>query len=364
MEYTVLTRKTDYLSFMNSLSNLLVSVNKKGEFLYDNIISMFKSKKISSGIEGSVYLSSFKHTNTFNQNVIIKQLKLKNIKKTKTVYNYIINASPQVIYKLFETYKIFKQPVFIEIVSQTLTNQLILQNICPNFSMNYYWEFDNITKTIYSYNEFANYGDFDYWAKHRHSEKLWFNALFQIMFGLICIKKYFNMIHSDFHTKNILVKQVESGGYWLYIINNTKYYVPNLGYVFLIHDLGFSWIPKKLYVKWHVDDTLSHLTKPGVHFYDIATFVHQIIHPRSKYIIPKSFKTYISNMFDNETQTVFNKSNITTSKPLSKSLFDKFLNINFNYSTPPLNQLVIDTFSADKSFDKTKIPSNFHSLIL
>jgi hypothetical protein len=359
MEYTVTSRKTDYLNFMKQLSDFFVSTDINNEYIYNNIISMFKSKKIASGIEGSVYLSHFRLDDVFNNYVIIKQVKLEKIKKTKSVYNYILNASPKTIYKLFETYKIFKQPAFIEIVSQTLTNQLIFQNICPNFSMNYYWDFDKTTKTLYSYNEYANYGDFDSWAKFRHSKKLWFNALFQIMFGLICLKRYFNMIHSDFHTKNILVKRVNPGGYWIYIINNTKYYLPNLGYVFLIHDLGFSWIPKKLYIKWHLDDTLSHLSKSGFHFYDISVFISQIIDSSSRYIVPKSFKQYVSNMFHQEMLAIFDKK---SSLPDSTLLY-KFNIIFSSFTTITHNKNILYTYSADKTFDKSKLPSNFYTLV-
>lgn len=350
MEYTVTSRKNAYLTFMSNLSELFNSSS------HDDIINIFKSKKIASGVEGSVFLSAFKHKNA--SPIIIKQVKLKKLKITKTVYNYILNASPKTIYKLFETYKIFKQPAFIEIVSQTLTNQLIFQNICPNFSMNYYWEFDNKKKIIYSYNEYVNSGDFDSWAKKRHSKQLWFNALFQIMYGLICLKRYFNMIHSDFHTKNILVKRVKSGGYWIYTINNINYHLPNLGYIFLIHDLGFSWIPKKLYVKWHVNDTLSKLSESGVHYYDISTFINQITYHRSHYIVPSSFKQYLLITFHHELNSIFDKK-----QKQFILLEDKFKHIFNSFSKVPNTLNVLDTFSADKQFDKSKIPSNFYTLI-
>lgn len=51
------------------------------------------------------------------------------------------------------------------------------------------------------------------------------------------------MRHNDLHAGNVLVHKIKPGGYFLYKINNKNYYVPNLGYVFLLWDFGMISIP-------------------------------------------------------------------------------------------------------------------------
>ena len=57
-------------------------------------------------------------------------------------------------------------------------------------------------------------------------------------------QKQFSLQHLDLHCENILVKKIPKGGYFKYIINNVEYNLPNLGYLFIINDYGYSWIPK------------------------------------------------------------------------------------------------------------------------
>jgi hypothetical protein len=71
-----------------------------------------------------------------------------------------------------------------------------------------------------------------------------YNAFFQIITAIYTVQKQFGLQHLDMHAENILVKKIPKGGYFKYIINGIEYNVPNLGYLFVINDYGYAWIPK------------------------------------------------------------------------------------------------------------------------
>lgn len=286
MEEKITNRTEKFVNCMNVYTKLYID-----KYVHKTIKTIFsKCKKISSGIEGVVYKVILGKANK-NTPLILKQIDLQKLKSTKGVKSVMLNARPEDVYHIFYTTRIFNYPSLIEIVANTLTNQLVLQNICPHYILNYHWNYDN--NTINLYNEYATFGDFYKWAKMNHSHEIWMNALFQISVGLYAIKKYYNMHHTDFHTGNILVHKVKPGGYWIYTINRKNYYVPNLGYIFLLSDFGFAWIPNKLLVEWHYKDKLSHLTKVGREFYDLLIFIESI----RDINLPRTFLNVLEDMF-------------------------------------------------------------------
>jgi hypothetical protein len=288
MEYTSKERKKDLIKFMNNVNSELKNNN------YNFVYELLDSKLLTAGIEGKIYKSTFKYQNYGQMIIIIKSIDLLSIKESKLISKKVLKATPDELYNMFKSETEYNENSLIELISQTLTNQLIFQKICPHYSLNYYWEFDSNSKTISSYNEYANAESFYKWGQKQHSNKIWFNALFQIMYALICLKRYYNMSHTDFHTDNILVQKVKPGGYWVYTLNNNKYYVENLGFVFLLHDFGFSWIPGKLVVKWHYRDTLKYITNIGKEFYDLGNFINNL---KSEFKLPKYFKKFIDDNF-------------------------------------------------------------------
>jgi hypothetical protein len=72
------------------------------------------------------------------------------------------------------------------------------------------------------------------------------NCIFQMAAALYTFEKYLNMTHNDLHWGNVLVHEVKPGGYWKYTINKMDYYVPNLGFMFVLWDFGMVDIPKKV----------------------------------------------------------------------------------------------------------------------
>jgi len=398
MEYTTKERKSDLIKFMNNVNSEL----KKDE--YNNLSELFDSKLISAGIEGKIYKTSFKYPNYGQMILILKTVELLKIQKTKKIPKKILKLSSHELYEIFYSEKYYNENSLIELIAQTLTNQLIFQKICPNFSLNYYWEYNSTNKTISSYNEFANSESFHSWAKKKHNDDLWFNALFQIMYALICIKRYYNMSHTDFHTDNILVHKVKPGGFWTYTLNDTKYYLPNLGFVFLLHDFGFAWIPNKLVVDWHYKDTLKYITHIGKEFYDLSSFINSI---KTYYKLPKQFKTFINkNFLPEELDYVLSKQYykdfwyyIKDIKSISNSLKKEYKDKYFEYekitrnykgnnmtleqkfyllfSNDTSNNIIqnfiytdkikgkpIERYSADKYLNHKKIPPNLQKLII
>jgi hypothetical protein len=401
MDFTVTQRKNAFVDFMQAFESEYLSQDSRGKFVFKSSIDMFNKTLLSAGSEGTVYITQFKKIST--PPVILKQLDLASIAETKLISKGILNGSPDKVYKLFLTHTAFKKPSLIELIAQTLTNQLVLQNITPHFVMNYYWDYKK--PFLNSYNEKADL-DFHSWANQQHSDEEWFNALFQIMVGLAAMQRYFKILHTDFHAGNILVKKVTPGGYWVYTIDNFRYRVPNLGYVFLINDFGFSWIPKKLYVGWHVRDTLQYVTEHGKHFYDISHFVTHL----SIYNLPTSFKAFLKAAFStDELSTVMSSryyekkwkeyvdsGDANTKKAqlilghLKKyprisrrylgprlTIADKIYSIFYRgdfltgsidksslYSRRNTRSQKIGSFSLDKELDTSKLPANFKHVVM
>jgi len=66
---------------------------------------------------------------------------------------------------------------------------------------------------------------------------LWLNAIEQIYMCLASLHSVgFN--HNDSHYGNFLYKKIQPGGYFHYNINGKDYYIPNLGYLWVIWDFG------------------------------------------------------------------------------------------------------------------------------
>lgn len=396
MDFTVRKRKHKLINFMKNLKHDI-----KQTSIYD-FYDLFPNKIfLNEGVEGLVVQTNFIDQLYYKDPIILKKINL--LKKDSSLKKMSAND----IYKKFLSKESFKNPIFIEILSNTLINQLILQKICPNFTMNYYWDFIKSNDLVIA-NEFANLSDFDHWAQQTHSDEIWFNAFFQISMGILSIQKYFNMVHSDLHPGNILVQKVKPGGYWVYLINNFKYYVPNYGYQFLLHDFGFAWVENTMYIDWHYNDTLQYITKNGWYFYDINSILTNIF--KTKYYkVPKIFINVIKELFKDELLYIFSKDyysnllNYTKKKQKDKllsfiksypditlsykaknlNLYDKifslyydqtFINkesinnynnllININYSKKPLNSYKIESYSLHKNFDKLKLPKNLMSIV-
>jgi hypothetical protein len=387
-----LKRYKDWLSFYKRLSLLK---DKSGKRIYKTTQSLFLKRILSSGIEGKVYKTIFVNKTNYKHKqiksrvgiFITKALYLKRIADKKRITDEMIRANISSVQKLFYSDNAFNKPSLVEVISLTLTNQLVFQKICPHFNINYDWNYER--STIRLYNEYATYGDFTKWAKHDHSQEVWLNALFQIMVGLLAIKRYFGMVHTDLHIGNILVHRVKPGGYWTYIIDKKKFHLPNLGWVFLLSDFGFAWIPGKMSVPWHYTDRLKYVTKSGQDLYDFITLFKSLQHNKD---VPNTIKTIIKSMFKVGDFIVFKKNyytNLYLEKQRNKRYkkitqvykmiiksYDKLYSNRSNkllhkivkhfYNKPGFTQpkgRCIESYSLDKNFSKSKLPKIFRQLV-
>lgn len=352
-DFSIQERKNKFINFMKELEKKILR-NKKNK----DTLSYFDMKTLAAGIEGTVYKSKFLRPKFFTEPVAIKIIDIKNVVHEKSASTKFLTENQEEIYKMFELEK--RDPLFNEVYIYTLTNQLIFQNICPHFIENYTWEFPRSDKLFYLFNEYVNGRDMYNFISEEHSDDLWFNILFQLMVGIICYRKYFNMVHCDLHTGNILLQKVKPGGYWVYTINNKTYYLPNLGYICIINDFGFAWIPGKIQVDWLYDEKLRYMTQNGKEFYDLAYFLQCLT---LKYL-PKRFRNVVRQLRKSDDfLLVFSSdypyankrypTNITTDyngsgQKLENYLEDIFLD---RYQSPPQNEEVLDTFDMDKRLE-------------
>lgn len=256
------TRKDQYLTFMKDLGSKVTEKN--------SIFEQFEGKKSMNNqtLEGEV----FKWDLTL-PHLAIKVVDLKNLIQVKKADQSILSKKPHTFYKFIAMGKSFMMPSLIEIIGMTLTNQLVLQRICPHFMMNYYWEYQEKTNKLIYYNELAT-EDMTSFLRRPHTFEVYHNVMFQIFVALLTLRYHFNMYHIDLHSGNILIMHSDplEHKHTTYTINNIKYYLPNLGYTVLIQDFGFAYIPKMLYIPWLLESRIKSRTTVGLELYDVGNF--------------------------------------------------------------------------------------------
>ena len=154
-----------------------------------------------------------------------------------------------------------QQSAWGELAAYMLGSILVMAKVCNNLPFTYKYTLCKRCKfvnkaiggrsekpCILVVNEFAE-GDLGRYLKdtQRWSLKLVENCIFQVAIGLYAMEKYFRgMTHNDLHYGNVLVHEVKPGGYWVYKIDGKRYYLPNLGYVFVLWDFSDVHIPGRI----------------------------------------------------------------------------------------------------------------------
>ena len=95
--------------------------------------------------------------------------------------------------------------------------------------------------------EFVQGGSLDNWiyTTYENKEKItdiqWKVIIFQLLYTLVVLQKQYKMMHNDCHYGNILIDNtVKPGGYFIYKIDDKKYYIPNTGIIPKLWDFEFS----------------------------------------------------------------------------------------------------------------------------
>ena len=142
------------------------------------------------------------------------------------------------------------------LILRDVIEPLIQNRVCPNLPLIYEaytcktCEFEGLVggskkKTIKPclilMMELAS-GDLSKWFKTKPTVPELFNALFQILAGLYAIHKNGQVVNNDIKAENILYYNVKvtPGSYWVYNIMGKRYYIPNIGKLFVVNDFGVS----------------------------------------------------------------------------------------------------------------------------
>ncbi len=209
--------------------------DKDGKPLFrigNNII--LKKQIGSSSAHGTVYLSSFRD-------------------KNKVLFKYAVKTIPI-------TYKTMIEVRIIEVL-----NNAVLKNSCPHFPLSYgnvkclqddlmtssFKKSDGYDSGLKLVNKFhmtedylvylteLAYGDLKTFLKstdtYDNRANLG-NALAQIFISLMFYYKEVGSYHCDAHNGNFLYHRIKPGGYFHYLIFGKNYFVPNLGYLWIIWD--------------------------------------------------------------------------------------------------------------------------------
>jgi hypothetical protein len=320
MENNVTRRKVLFNKFVKGLTN-----NKK--------INLIKTDLLGRGFQGVVYKYCDKRLCTAVKKMYLENRQARHLKKPYTI-------------------QALKYENFIELASMKLTNELVLQKICPHFVLNYHSEStprQGVCNDIYPYaskyyNEYIdNVELYTEWVKKQHTISEWYNAYFQITVAIFCLQRHLNMIHLDLHSDNVLVRSVKPGGYWKYTINKVDYYVPNLGYIFYINDFGHAWIPSN-FQSWIV--RRKYKTKRVHKNFDIVKlFTSTLEFSKS----PKDFKNKIRYMI----KQLEGDSNFI-------NIIDEIWE---NYKKKSKSKK-IETYNLDNQVDVKNIPKDLRHLVL
>ena len=313
------------------------SIDKNLDMNLDPLESLIKKNVLGKGGQGVVYKYCLSKPSSYCTAVKKMYLDTKVSKYIKDIYNE----------------KAYKEGLYIELSSMQLTNQLILQKICPNYILNYHFSYkerdgicnDIYPYTMYFYNEFIDNSEvYTEWVKKVHKIEMWYNAYFQITIAIYALQRHFNMTHLDLHSDNILVVKVKEGGHWIYEIDGIKYYVPNLGYIFYINDFGHAWVPN-IFTSWFIRQRYN--SKRIYKNFDIMNLFRSTIQFSTS---PKSFKKHIRYLI----KELKGDREFTT---LISEIWD-------NYKIKISHSKLIDSFNLDKNIKVNTIPEKLKHLVL
>lgn len=97
--------------------------------------------------------------------------------------------------------------------------------------------------------EYVDGGSLDNWIYNTYEndkeieDNQWKNIIFQLIYTIAIIQKYYKMMHNDFHYGNILIDtSIKPGGYLVYQIDQKTYYLKNTGIIPRLWDFEFSMV--------------------------------------------------------------------------------------------------------------------------
>lgn len=134
-----------------------------------------------------------------------------------------------------------------------LMNDLLFKKKSPNFLATYmsgvcmeckislkYTKKQPVSPCYLMFMELA-YSDLGYYTNHHSMNlKTQLSVLFQLLMALYCIHHLYSIFHTDIKTINVLLKRIQPGGYFEYVLNGKSYYVENAGLLIFLSDFGVA----------------------------------------------------------------------------------------------------------------------------
>lgn len=179
---------------------------------------------------------------------------------------------------------------------------------------------------LFIYKEYIEY-EFKYFWKNKLTEEFMNVFLFQMLYTLYINNTVLELINYDLHLHNIFVKKIKPGGHWVYTIKDVKYYIPNIGFIFIIGDYSNCL---SLQFKLTKDELQKYKWFKSIH-YDVYSLLQNFTYyNRKKYYIHwnhrNTFVNKIKNNYPNIYNKILNKIHIIISKNKDKKYsINKFL---------------------------------------
>jgi len=260
-----------YLKFDKNRKNYCVRFykfdkNKKPIFRIGNNI-ILKEQIGSPSTRGAIFLSSFRDID-------------------KKLFKYVVKISPTS----------FKTPIEIKIIK--ILSNAVIKKLCPHFPISYGYascKKDDLEKSSFIKSKESNYsnqiipqfflnnknyyiylnelasGDlknFDLTNISLNQNKRFLdNKIAQLYLCLIFFYKETGCYHGDAQNRNFLYHKIKAGGYYHYNIFNQNYYLPNLGYLWVIWDYEHARSLTDTY------NNFKYLLKMGSDFTNINRFI-------------------------------------------------------------------------------------------
>jgi len=248
-----------------SISKKKLSLNEKNKYLNDIRHEIKKKRLIFDESKDKFGLDEFTQLTKVKNTSEIKGYPFRGKKTRFNNTQFGIKIVP------IETkYEKHEHPCNLEnLILKELTDKLVNKNISPHIT--YYLgtqKISNKSKALKMLNlkrlevedkirthsnmlisEYVEGGSIDNWVYDVYendkeiTDNQWKSIVFQLVYTIYIIQKYYKMMHNDFHYGNILVdNSIKASGYLVYDIDDKRFYIKNTGIIPKLWDFEFSMV--------------------------------------------------------------------------------------------------------------------------
>jgi len=310
-----------------------------GNYLLDTkIVQRFGDA--SSNEQGDVYLTCIERNDKCDPKMVVK---------------LITSETYQPEYEFVNLYDL-PDPDMIEVNSMKITTELVRKHYCPNLPLLYTYTFCPDCKSrncITLVSEYANVGDLDKFLRNTFVDnELLMNILFQTCCGLATLWNNYGMIHNDLHAGNVLLHTSNlEKGVWEYIINGDSYFCPNLGFLVMLWDFGFSIVPGMIAPRISYVNDIKNKgffnEDRNIYTSDLRKLLDSVV-----YIIVKINKRNITNFPDIfDVWTIFQSPMFYDINIFTRWLFRKYLK--HDQTLPVIDTFITDDYQTIPFYAKT-----------